>query len=154
MNTKRDTASSVESDSVCASLGNKQRAVATTDAKLKFQRFDDDGTITTDARTDQLSVDWNTNTNKATITVPKKLCVAESLTIAGTSVMTELNAIKSERDYKVDDFLVNAPLAWELDPQNPLVTKLGIISGSYATPTYVNTELSSKQIRRTQIHNY
>ena len=55
-----------------------------------------------------------------------------------------MNAINAELDNKVDDFLVNAPLAWELDPENPSVTKLGIISGSHTTPTYVNTELAKK----------
>ena len=87
---------------------------------------------------------WNTDTNKATVTIPNNLTVGETLTVAGTNVMTELNAINTELGNKVDNVLVNAPLAWELDPELPLVSRLGIISGSYATPTYVNTELAKK----------
>ena len=58
--------------------------------------------------------------------------------------MTELNAVNTELDNNVDNFLVSTPLAWGLDPQNPLVTSLGIVGGSYATPTYVKTELAFK----------
>ena len=81
----------------------------TVDGGVARQRLDDDGVIVTDAWADQLSVDWNTNTNKATINVPNNLTVGESLTIAGTNVMTELNAINTELDNKVDNLLVNAP---------------------------------------------
>jgi hypothetical protein len=112
LDAKQNNITSVENGNTITSLGNNQRVVATTDAKLKFQRFDDDGVITTDAWSDQLSMDWNTNTNKATVVIPNNLTVGENLTIAGTNVMTELNAINTELDNKVDTFLVNTQLAW------------------------------------------
>ena len=47
--TKQNTIVTTEAGNVCTSLGNKQRLVSTTDAKLKVQRFDDDGTFATDS---------------------------------------------------------------------------------------------------------
>ncbi len=69
-NVKQSTLVTVESANICTSLGNKQRLVATTDAKLKVQRYDDDGSIIADSWLDELSLDWNANINKATLNIP------------------------------------------------------------------------------------
>ena len=57
LNAKQSTLVTVESGNICTSLGNKQRLVATTDAKLKVQHYDDDGSIITDSWLDELSLD-------------------------------------------------------------------------------------------------
>ena len=64
LHAKRNTITSIESVGACTALGYNQRRVATTDAKLKFQRVDDDGSIITDAWEDEMSLNWNTNANK------------------------------------------------------------------------------------------
>ena len=83
LNAKQSTLVTVESGNICTSLDNKQRLVATTDAKLKVQRYDDDVSIITDSWVDELSLDWNTNTNKATLNVPAELAVTGNLTVTG-----------------------------------------------------------------------
>ena len=73
-----------ETGNVCTSLGNKQRFVSTTDAKLKVQRFDDDGTVSTDGWVEQLSLDWNTNINKSSLSLASDLSITGNLSVTGT----------------------------------------------------------------------
>ena len=56
---------------------------------------------------------------------------------------TNIDNIQTELDNKVDHFLVTSPLQWEFDPENPFATRLAIPNGSFATPTYVDTEIEN-----------
>ncbi len=84
MNAKQDTLATVESGNICTSLGNKKLLVTATDSKLKVQRFDDDGSSITDSWLDQLSLDWNADTNKATLNVAADLAVNGDLVVTGS----------------------------------------------------------------------
>ena len=75
--------------SVLTELGNNQRLAATVDDKLKILHLDNDGLINADAWVEQLSLDFNTNTNKALLKV-NDVEAAGSLTVAGTNVITAL----------------------------------------------------------------
>ena len=79
---------------------------------MKFQTFDGDGVLLTNSWIDMASLDWSTDTNKATLTVPNNLAVGESLTVARTNILTEINTINAELSNKVDNFSVSASLAW------------------------------------------
>ncbi len=67
-------------------LGNNKRIVAASDNKIKFQTFDNDGTIITDSWVDLASIEWNTNTNKMTFKI------TDALVVDGTDITTELSA--------------------------------------------------------------
>ena len=64
--------------------GQQKRIVATSDSKVKFQTFDDDGLVATDSWIDMASFEWNTNTNKITFRI------TDSLVVNGTDIITEL----------------------------------------------------------------
>ena len=53
--------------------------------KLKFQTFDNDGQIVSDAWTDLATTEWNTNTNKATVKI------TDDLLVGTTNILTTLN---------------------------------------------------------------
>ena len=65
--------------------------LAGNDRTFKVQRLDIDGTIVTDAWMDLLSITWNTDLNESFVTIPNFLSVAESITVNGKNVESELN---------------------------------------------------------------
>ncbi len=73
-------------------LDNNKRIVATLDNKVKFQAFDNDGTIVSDSWVDLASIEWNTNTNQMTFRV------VDDLVVGTTNVMTSLNGKANTSD--------------------------------------------------------
>jgi hypothetical protein len=84
LNLKQNTIVTTETGNVCTSLGNKQRLCSTTDAKLKVQRFEDDGTVASDGWVEQMSLDWNTNTNKSILNLASDLAITGNLSVSGS----------------------------------------------------------------------
>ena len=78
---KQSTIVTTETGNICTTMGNK-KIVATSDNKLKFQTFDDDGLVATDSWIDMASIEWNTNTNKITFRI------TDSLVVNGTDIIT------------------------------------------------------------------
>ena len=82
LNLKQTTIVTTETGNICTTMSNKKRIVATSDSKLKFQTFDDDGLVATDSWIDMASIEWNTNTNKITFRI------TDSLVVNGTDIIT------------------------------------------------------------------
>jgi hypothetical protein len=91
-NTSDTCTKTIVNNDCILTLDNNKRIIATLDNKIKFQAFDNDGTIVSDSWVVLASIEWNTDTNKMTFRV------VDDLVVCTTNVITTLNGKANTSD--------------------------------------------------------